>query len=165
MICMHVPIFFLFFFCFLRDGCLSPRDELLALNGQSLKDLSGKEAETLIQSSTRLVNVVMASKVSMKVVFSPPTVGWFDNIYLREKGNLCSRHLKNMFFLFLTKPQTSCGQTLVAFSIAFSQINRGYGEAKALGSSSKGCTIPPFRNQLLANFHLPFGSWAKTEVD
>lgn len=73
---MHACSYFLsFFFCFLRDGCLSPRDELLALNGQSLKDLSGKEAETLIQSSTRLVNVVMASKVSMKVVFSPPTVG------------------------------------------------------------------------------------------
>ncbi|XP_047927851.2 pro-interleukin-16 isoform X3 [Anser cygnoides] len=45
-----------------RDGRLSPRDELLTLNGQSLKDLSGKEAETLIQSSTRLVNIVMASK-------------------------------------------------------------------------------------------------------
>ncbi|NXI69661.1 IL16 protein, partial [Anseranas semipalmata] len=37
-----------------RDGCLSPRDELLTLNGQSLKDLSSKEAETLIQSTTRL---------------------------------------------------------------------------------------------------------------
>ncbi|NXC45110.1 IL16 protein, partial [Penelope pileata] len=37
-----------------RDGCLSPRDELLTLNGQSLKDLSSKEAESLIQSTTQL---------------------------------------------------------------------------------------------------------------
>ncbi|NXK46728.1 IL16 protein, partial [Chauna torquata] len=40
-----------------RDGCLSPRDELLTLNGQSLKDLSGKEAETFIQSTTQLMNI------------------------------------------------------------------------------------------------------------
>uniref|UniRef100_A0A8V0ZGI1 PDZ domain-containing protein n=2 Tax=Gallus gallus TaxID=9031 RepID=A0A8V0ZGI1_CHICK len=37
-----------------RDGCLSPRNELLTLNGQSLKDLSSKEAESLIQSTTQL---------------------------------------------------------------------------------------------------------------
>lgn len=60
---------------FLRDGCLSPRNELLTLNGQSLKDLSSKEAESLIQSTTRLVSMVMASKVSMKVVLPPTAVG------------------------------------------------------------------------------------------
>ncbi|KAM7010434.1 pro-interleukin-16 [Passerculus sandwichensis] len=37
-----------------RDGCLSPRDELLALNAQSLKDLPRKEAESLIPPPTRL---------------------------------------------------------------------------------------------------------------
>ncbi|NXS41135.1 IL16 protein, partial [Balaeniceps rex] len=37
-----------------RDGCLNPRDELLTLNGQSLKDLSSKEAESLIHPTTRL---------------------------------------------------------------------------------------------------------------
>lgn len=58
---------FLFFF-FLRDGRLSPRDELLTLNGQSLKDLSTKEAESLIHPATQLMNIMMASKVSMKVV-------------------------------------------------------------------------------------------------
>uniref|UniRef100_A0A8C9U8K3 Uncharacterized protein n=1 Tax=Serinus canaria TaxID=9135 RepID=A0A8C9U8K3_SERCA len=48
-----------------RDGCLSPRDELLALNVQSLKDLSRKEAEPLIPPPTRLVNIIMAHKVRM----------------------------------------------------------------------------------------------------
>ncbi|XP_048811749.1 pro-interleukin-16 isoform X2 [Lagopus muta] len=37
-----------------RDGCLSPRNEVLTLNGQSLKDLPSKEAESLIQSTTQL---------------------------------------------------------------------------------------------------------------
>ncbi|XP_068266609.1 pro-interleukin-16 isoform X2 [Nyctibius grandis] len=37
-----------------RDGWLSPRDELLTLNGQSLKDLPSKEAESLIHPTTRL---------------------------------------------------------------------------------------------------------------
>ncbi|XP_074736208.1 pro-interleukin-16 [Strix uralensis] len=37
-----------------RDGRLSPRDELLTLNGQSLKDLSSKEPESLIHPTTRL---------------------------------------------------------------------------------------------------------------
>ncbi|XP_065544346.1 pro-interleukin-16 isoform X2 [Lathamus discolor] len=45
-----------------RDGCLSPRDDLLTLNGQSLKDLSSKEAESLIHPTTQLVNIIMASK-------------------------------------------------------------------------------------------------------
>ncbi|XP_014745218.1 PREDICTED: pro-interleukin-16 [Sturnus vulgaris] len=45
-----------------RDGCLSPRDELLTLNVQSLKDLSRKEAESVIPPTTRLVNIMMAHK-------------------------------------------------------------------------------------------------------
>ncbi|XP_059680009.1 pro-interleukin-16 isoform X3 [Gavia stellata] len=45
-----------------RNGCPSRRDELLTLNGQSLKDLSGKEAESLIHPTTCLVNIMMASK-------------------------------------------------------------------------------------------------------
>ncbi|XP_056355587.1 pro-interleukin-16 isoform X1 [Oenanthe melanoleuca] len=43
-----------------RDGCLSPRDELLTLNVHSLKDLSRKEAESLVPP-TRL-NSMMAHK-------------------------------------------------------------------------------------------------------
>ncbi|XP_031361664.2 pro-interleukin-16 [Lonchura striata] len=45
-----------------RDGCLSPRDELLTLNVQSLKDLSRKEAESLIPPTSQLVNMMMAHK-------------------------------------------------------------------------------------------------------
>ncbi|XP_063268193.1 pro-interleukin-16 isoform X2 [Prinia subflava] len=45
-----------------RDSCLSPRDELLTLNVQSLKDLSGKEAESLIPPTTQLLNLMMAHK-------------------------------------------------------------------------------------------------------
>ncbi|XP_061855659.1 pro-interleukin-16 isoform X1 [Colius striatus] len=41
-----------------RDGCLSPRDELLTLNGQSLN----KQAESLTHPTTRLMNMMMASK-------------------------------------------------------------------------------------------------------
>ncbi|NXX61267.1 IL16 protein, partial [Scopus umbretta] len=45
-----------------RGGCLKPRDKLSTLNGQSLKDLSSKEAESLIHPTTRLMNIMMASK-------------------------------------------------------------------------------------------------------
>lgn len=54
-----------FSFFHLRDSCMSPRDELLTLNVQSLKDLSGKKAESLIPPTTQLVNIMMAHKVSM----------------------------------------------------------------------------------------------------
>ncbi|KAJ7311064.1 hypothetical protein JRQ81_006662 [Phrynocephalus forsythii] len=47
-----------------RDGCLSPGDELLRVNGQSLKELSRKEAELLIQSAKGLPNLVIANKES-----------------------------------------------------------------------------------------------------
>ncbi|KAJ6662802.1 hypothetical protein lerEdw1_011006 [Lerista edwardsae] len=47
-----------------RDGRLSLGDELLTVNGQSLKDLSSKEAESLIQSAKGLVNLVIANKES-----------------------------------------------------------------------------------------------------
>uniref|UniRef100_A0A8D0BRF5 Pro-interleukin-16 n=2 Tax=Salvator merianae TaxID=96440 RepID=A0A8D0BRF5_SALMN len=47
-----------------RDGRLSPGDELLTVNGQSLKGLSSKEAESLIQSAKGLVNLVIANKES-----------------------------------------------------------------------------------------------------
>ncbi|RMB94340.1 hypothetical protein DUI87_29149 [Hirundo rustica rustica] len=59
-----------------RDGCLSPRDELLTLNVQSLKDLSGKEAESVIPPTTQLVNILMAHK---GLGFS--IVGGKDSIY------------------------------------------------------------------------------------
>ncbi|KAF7241548.1 Pro-interleukin-16 [Varanus komodoensis] len=45
-----------------RDGRLSPGDELLTVNGQPLKELSSKEAESLIQSAKGLVNLVIANK-------------------------------------------------------------------------------------------------------
>ncbi|XP_015260886.1 PREDICTED: pro-interleukin-16 [Gekko japonicus] len=45
-----------------RDGRLSLGDELLTVNGQSLKELSSREAESLIQSAKGLVNLVVANK-------------------------------------------------------------------------------------------------------
>ncbi|KAF4792928.1 interleukin 16 [Turdus rufiventris] len=59
-----------------RDGCLSPREELLTLNAHSLKDLSRKEAESLVPPATRLVNIMMAHK---GLGFS--IVGGKDSIY------------------------------------------------------------------------------------
>ncbi|XP_048337652.1 pro-interleukin-16 isoform X2 [Sphaerodactylus townsendi] len=47
-----------------RDGRLSLGDELLTINGQSLKELSSREAESLIQSAKGLVNLVVANKES-----------------------------------------------------------------------------------------------------
>ncbi|XP_039215258.1 pro-interleukin-16 isoform X2 [Crotalus tigris] len=47
-----------------RDGRLSPGDELLTVNGQPLKELCSKEAESLIQSARGLVNLVIANKES-----------------------------------------------------------------------------------------------------
>ncbi|XP_062998644.1 pro-interleukin-16 [Elgaria multicarinata webbii] len=47
-----------------RDGRLSPGDELLTVNGQSLKELSSKQADALIQSAKGLVNLVIANKES-----------------------------------------------------------------------------------------------------
>lgn len=77
---------------------------------------------------------------------------WGDWTLTLERRGICSSDFEKITVLpFLTKPKTSCGQTLVTFSIAFSQINRGYGEAKALGNSSKGCSNPSFRNTQLAN--------------
>ncbi|XP_064421801.1 pro-interleukin-16 [Latimeria chalumnae] len=46
-----------------RDGRLKPGDELLTLNGQSLKGLSKKEAESMIQSAAGLVDLVIANRV------------------------------------------------------------------------------------------------------
>ncbi|XP_029430944.1 pro-interleukin-16 isoform X2 [Rhinatrema bivittatum] len=47
-----------------RDGRLAPGDELLAVNGRSLKELPSKEAESLIQSATGLVDLVVTMKHS-----------------------------------------------------------------------------------------------------
>ncbi|XP_060116141.1 pro-interleukin-16 [Heteronotia binoei] len=47
-----------------RDGRLSLGDELLTVNGRSLKELSSREAESLIQSAKGLVNLVVANKES-----------------------------------------------------------------------------------------------------
>ncbi|XP_067412215.1 pro-interleukin-16 [Emydura macquarii macquarii] len=61
-----------------RDGRLSPGDELLTLNGQSLKELSSKEAESLIQSATGLVNLVIANKNSLG------EAGWKEDVYFYD---------------------------------------------------------------------------------
>ncbi|KAG8145096.1 hypothetical protein E2320_013468 [Naja naja] len=71
-----------------RDGRLSPGDELLTVNGQPLKELSSKEAESLIQQSLysnrksfsqQLENA--AGKAAVKVIsltkFCPPHVHIF----------------------------------------------------------------------------------------
>nr|XP_056721775.1 pro-interleukin-16 [Euleptes europaea] len=47
-----------------RDGRLSLGDELLTVNGQSLKELSSREAQSLVQSAKGLVNLVVANKES-----------------------------------------------------------------------------------------------------
>lgn len=74
----------IFFSFSVRDGRLSPGDELLSLNGQSLKDLSCKEAESLIQSATGLVTLVIANKVSLKAVGHLKIPWHFNSIYFKD---------------------------------------------------------------------------------
>ncbi|XP_074956617.1 pro-interleukin-16 [Phalacrocorax aristotelis] len=74
-----------------RDGCLSPRDELLTLNGQSLKDLSSKEDESLIHPTTRLVNIMMASKETPTCKERPLEI---QNGFLHSKA-ACQRTRSN----------------------------------------------------------------------
>lgn len=78
---------------FLRNGCLSPedarlspRDELLTLKGQSLKDLSSKETESLIHPRTQLMNFMMSSKVSIKVVVPSHNGGVIWQRWLERDG-------------------------------------------------------------------------------
>ncbi|KAM4676369.1 pro-interleukin-16 [Discoglossus pictus] len=47
-----------------RDGRLAPGDKLLTLNGHPLKDLTSQEVESLIQSSTGLVDLMVVHKDS-----------------------------------------------------------------------------------------------------
>ncbi|XP_067327535.1 pro-interleukin-16 [Anolis sagrei] len=47
-----------------RGGCVRSGDERLKVNGQSVKELSSKEAESIIQSAKGLVNLVIANKES-----------------------------------------------------------------------------------------------------
>ncbi|XP_053573718.1 pro-interleukin-16 [Bombina bombina] len=47
-----------------RDRRLAPGDKLLSLNGHSLKDLKSQDVESLIQSSTGLVDLVVVRKFS-----------------------------------------------------------------------------------------------------
>ncbi|EMP29172.1 Pro-interleukin-16 [Chelonia mydas] len=61
-----------------RDGRLSPGDELLTLNGQSLNELTNKEAESLIQSATGLVNLVIANKNSLG------EAGWKEDVFFYD---------------------------------------------------------------------------------
>nr|XP_025035354.1 pro-interleukin-16 isoform X2 [Pelodiscus sinensis] len=61
-----------------RDGRLSAGDELLTLNGQSLKELTSKEAESLIQSATGLVNLVIANKNSLGEAGQNEDVFFYD---------------------------------------------------------------------------------------
>ncbi|XP_074863166.1 pro-interleukin-16 [Carettochelys insculpta] len=61
-----------------RDGRLSPGDELLTLNGQSLRELTSKEAESLIQSATGLVNLVIANKNTLGKARQKKEVLFYD---------------------------------------------------------------------------------------
>lgn len=54
---LHVPALFR------RDGRLTPGDELLMINGQSLVGLSHQDAVALLRSAAGLVQLVVASKV------------------------------------------------------------------------------------------------------
>ncbi|NXS99234.1 IL16 protein, partial [Jacana jacana] len=74
-----------------RDGRLSPRDELLTLNGQSLKDLSSKEAEPLLHPTTRLLNIMMARKETPTCKESPLEI---QNGFLYSKA-ACQRTRSN----------------------------------------------------------------------
>ncbi|XP_071424261.1 pro-interleukin-16 [Pithys albifrons albifrons] len=74
-----------------RDGCLSPRDELLKLNRQSLKDLSTKEAESLTHPTTRLVNILRANKEMPRCKESPLEI---QNGFLHGKAG-CQRSRSN----------------------------------------------------------------------
>ncbi|XP_064525007.1 pro-interleukin-16 isoform X1 [Pseudopipra pipra] len=74
-----------------RDGCLSPGDELLTLNGQSLKDLPRKEAESLIHPTTRLVNILMANKETPRGKERPLEI---QNGFLHSKA-ACQRTRSN----------------------------------------------------------------------
>ncbi|XP_030047903.1 pro-interleukin-16 [Microcaecilia unicolor] len=56
-----------------RDGRLAQGDELLVVNGQSLKELPSKEAESLIQSATGLVDLVVAVKDGSAAAFKDRT--------------------------------------------------------------------------------------------
>ncbi|TFK13159.1 cytoplasmic dynein 2 heavy chain 1 [Platysternon megacephalum] len=79
-----------------RDGRLSPGDELLTLNGQSLKELTSKEAESLLQSATGLVNLVIASKESSAGVCNerPVKLEIQTNCFLHSKAS-CQRTRSN----------------------------------------------------------------------
>uniref|UniRef100_A0A8C3J134 Pro-interleukin-16 n=1 Tax=Calidris pygmaea TaxID=425635 RepID=A0A8C3J134_9CHAR len=74
-----------------RDGRLSPRDELLTLNGQPLKDLSSKEAEPLGHPTARLLNIMMASKETPTCKERPLEI---QNGFLHSKA-ACQRTRSN----------------------------------------------------------------------
>ncbi|XP_032088715.1 pro-interleukin-16 [Thamnophis elegans] len=133
-----------------RDGRLSPGDELLTVNGQPLKELSSKEAESLIQSARGLVNLVIANKESSTCPHTeqPPKPDLPNGSVLQTKAK-CQRTRSNSasaspYWIgdvdtsMVKKSTSRYRQSLYSNRKSFSQqLENAAGKAKPLSRSSR----------------------------
>lgn len=87
---------------------------------------------------------------------------WGDGTFTLERREFVHQTFEDGF-AFHDKTQNLLWSESGDFQHRFSQINRGCGEAKALGNSSKGFSNPSFRNTQLAKVNFPFRR--KAEMD